>query len=344
MTGCDETRTVMLCTDPHPAHRGFAEAIGAELVPFREDGAAGSLLADLRSSLRYPDADVYLVEGSQPLWAALAAGVRTGARVVYLCADHGFYSLGRGGFEGQSLTKTLVGRFGTPAVRQVGRWGIDGVVAVSEFAARFVRPYVGPDAPIRVAHPYVQPDRHGALLDLEPSLGATRAVTVGRRAPYKGVDLLVEAWSSVRRSHPGAGLDVVGAGHPEAYGDVPGVTVHGYVGDDELPSVLSRASLFVQPSRMDTFPVTTLEAMSAGLAPVVTDRTGTRSEARALDPSLVAEPTVEGLAAAVTGYFERPVRDREWLAAAARERGRTFDRATRIAAFERAFYDVLARS
>jgi glycosyltransferase involved in cell wall biosynthesis len=337
-------RTVMICTNPHPAHRGFAEAVGAELIPFRRDGDSGSLVSDLRNSLRYPEADVYLVEGSQPLWAALLASVRTGATVVYLCADHGFYSLGHGSFKGQSPLKSLVGRFGKPAIERISRRGIDGVIAVSEFAAEFVDPFISASTPVRVAHPYVQPDRYEPLTVLDPSLEAPRAVTVGRGARYKGVDLLVEAWSRIRELHPNACLDVVGEAHPLKYGDQPGVTVHGYVDDRQLESLLEAASLFVQPSRMDTFPVTTLEAMCAGVPPLVTDRTGTRSEVRALDDGLVVESTASALAAGVAAYFDRSVRDRRRVGANARERGRCFNRVTRIAAFRRAFYDVVARS
>jgi glycosyltransferase involved in cell wall biosynthesis len=95
---------------------------------------------------------------------------------------------------------------------------------------------------------------------------------------------------------------------------------------------------------MDTFPVTTLEAMCAGVPPLVTDRTGTRSEVRALDDGLVVESTASALAAGVAAYFDRSVRDRRRVGANARERGRCFNRVTRIAAFRRAFYDVVARS
>ncbi|WP_336338737.1 glycosyltransferase family 4 protein [Haloarcula brevis] len=316
----------------------------AELVQFRRDGDTGSLAEDLRNSLRYPDADVYLVEGSQPLWASLLASVRTGASVVYLCADHGFYNLGHGSFEGQSPLKTVVGRFGRPVVKRVGRWGIDGVVAVSEFAAEFVSPFVSASTPVRIAHPYVQPDRYDSLLTIDPAFDECRAVTIGRGARYKGIDLLVEAWPMIRESHPDAKLDVVGTDHPTVYGEQAGVTVHGYVDDDHLISLLGQASLFIQPSRMDTFPVATLEAMCAGLPPLVTDCTGTRSEARALDAELVVKPTPRSIAAGVRAYFERLVTERERLGAAARERGRQFDRATRTAAFRRAFYDVVARS
>jgi glycosyltransferase involved in cell wall biosynthesis len=338
----ESARVAMLYQDPHPAHRGFAEAIGADLVDFRghAPGVLGdSLPADVVNGLRYPRYDVYLVEGSRPLYAALVHRVVRRSRLVYLCADHGLYSLGRGDFEGDSLVKSLLGTFGTPAVRLAGRRFVDGVVAVSEFAAEFTRPVVGPGTPIEIAHPYVQPAVYDALGDVDPDLGSDVAVTVGRPARYKGVDLLVEAWPRVRERRPDAELHVVGGGHPERYADVAGVRVRGYV--EDLADAFAPAALYVQPSRMDTFPVSVLEAMRAGLPPLVTDRTGTRSEARAIDESLVVPARSEALATGVADYFDRSLADRRALAATARNRGATFDAGTRRAAFADAFRAVL---
>ena len=338
----DAVRVAMLHQDPHPAHRGFAEAVGADLVDYHRLGAGpfeGTVAEDALNGLAYPNYDVYLVEGSRPLYAALARRFTRGGKLVYLCADHGLYELGSADFEGGSAAKSLVGKFGTPAVRAVGRRGIDGVVAVSEFAAEFTRPVVGPDAPIEVAHPFIQPENYEALGGVEPTLDSNVAVTVARPWRYKGVDMLVEAWPRVREEFPDAELHVVGGGHPESYGETPGVKVRGYV--EDLADAFAPASLFVQPSRMDTFPVSTLEAMRAGLPPLVTRTTGTRSEAREIDESLVVETNTYALSRGVREYFDRDADERRAFADRARERGARFDPASRKAAFREAFRRVL---
>ncbi|TMT87281.1 glycosyltransferase family 1 protein [Haloterrigena sp. H1] len=338
----DAARVAMLHQDPHPAHRGFAEAIGADLVDYHRLDVGpleGTILEDTLNGLVYPDYDVYLVEGSRPLYAALTRRFARDGKLVYLCADHGFYRLGNADFEGDSALKSMIGRFGTPVVRSVGRHGIDGVIAVSEFAAAFTRPIVGPDTPIEIAHPFIQPDTYDALGDVTPDLESNVAVTVARPWEYKGVDMLVEAWPKVRETIPDAELHVVGSGHPEAYAQTPGVRVQGYV--EALADAFTPASLFVQPSRMDTFPVSTLEAMRAGLVPLVTRTTGTRSEASAIDPSLVVDPNADSLARGVNAYFERDIDDRQELSTHARKRGARFDPESRMTAFREAFRAVL---
>jgi glycosyltransferase involved in cell wall biosynthesis len=335
-------RVAMLYQDPHPAHRGFAEAIGADLVDYHRlpvGPLADTIVEDVLNGLRYPDYDVYLVEGSRPLYAALTRRFTGMGNLVYLCADHGLHELGSTEFTGDSALKSLIGRFGTPAVRAIARRGIDGVVAVSEFAAEFTRPIVGPDTPITVAHPYIQPEIYDSLAAVTPDLDSNIAVTVGRSWRYKGVDLLVDAWPTVREVFPDAELHIVGSGHPESYGEIDGVRRRGYV--EVLADALAPASLFVQPSRVDTFPVSTLEAMRAGLVPLVTETTGTRSEARAIDPSLVVATDTASIADGVCTYFDRSPDERRTLSEQARSRGEQFDPESRKAAFREEYRNVL---
>lgn len=336
------TRVAMLYQDPHPAHRGFAESVGADFLDYHRlslGSLEGTVVEDGINALAYPDYDIYLVEGSRPLYAALARRFTHGGKLVYLCADHGLYQLGNSTFEGDSMLKSIVGRFGTPIVRLACQRGIDGVVAVSEFAAEFTRPFVSTSTPVRLAHPYIQPEAYNTLGDVTPTLDANVAVTVGRSWRYKGVDLLVDAWPFVREKFPDAELHIVGSGHPKEYDETPGVRRRGYV--ENLVDAFAPASLFVQPSRVDTFPVSTLEAMRAGLPPLVTRTTGTRSEARKVDPRLVVETAPESLAEGVRTYFNRDMETRQEFSEISRKRGERFDPDSRKIAFRRAFRGVL---
>lgn len=111
---------------------------------------------------------------------------------------------------------------------------------------------------------------------------APRAVYVGRLAPEKGVDTLIEAWGIVRDRWPTAVLTLVGDG-PERPALEAGTGKLG-LGDAveflgaraDVEPVLRGADLFVLPSREEGMSVALLEAMALGLPIVATSIPGNR--------------------------------------------------------------------
>ncbi len=114
-----------------------------------------------------------------------------------------------------------------------------------------------------------------------PTIDAMRLVFLGRVGPQKGVDVLLEAFARVRAEAPGLSLEIIGEGesppaleavrrHPEvAAGHV---VLTGALGHERFAR-LRAADVFVLPTRADSFPLSILEAMAAGL-PVVASSVG----------------------------------------------------------------------
>ncbi|MGN9777452.1 glycosyltransferase family 4 protein [Micromonospora sp. H33] len=118
--------------------------------------------------------------------------------------------------------------------------------------------------------------------------GASRAVTHLRRWIYvggliqrKGVDLLLEAFATCRADDPTLTLTMVGAGEllgrlterAAELGVADAVTFTGAVPPDEALRLMGEHDLLVHPSRMETFGVTVVEALAAGM-PVLVTRCG----------------------------------------------------------------------
>jgi glycosyltransferase involved in cell wall biosynthesis len=127
---------------------------------------------------------------------------------------------------------------------------------------------------------------------------------VGKEFARKGGQVLLEAFARLRRSIAKARLLVAGPPLPRAA--PPGVAYLGFVSLDELPALLSQASVFALPTLAEPFGIAYLDAMACGVPCV-----GTRIEAV---PEIIREGVTgllvpPGDPAALAQALERLLRD-----------------------------------
>lgn len=339
----------MLCKDsPHHAHRGFAEAIGATVVSFQglSPPFSGTVVEDIRHGLRPvpTDYDVYLVEGSSDLYLLSQLGLRTDSTIIYLSDDHRLFGLDAYRFDSwgpKDVSKRLDRHIDLAFIRRLADKYVDGVIAGSTLTAEYTSSAIESEIPARVANPYIDPNVLDRLKTAEPSLSSNVAVTVGISRDHKGVDRLVDIWPTVRQSIPDAKLYIVGPGYPEAYADVSGVHLTGYVEPQNLDGILREASLYVHPARVEAFGVTVVEAMSAGLPAVVTETTGARTAVEQIDKHAVVESTGNAIAESVVAHFEKPTSEKSDISKRARSVGTTYSEENMKSNFRRTFNDLL---
>jgi colanic acid/amylovoran biosynthesis glycosyltransferase len=166
----------------------------------------------------------------------------------------------------------------TAALRLAARIG-DAVVCVSEAVAEVVRPHAG-RTPVLVAH-------NGVPLPDPPARTAAHAFTVGTIGTVsrlKGTDIFFRAAARVLEQRPGARFEH--AGEPSLPLDLelqeelqallaapPLAAGARMLGRVDAAALLPHWDAFVLPSRMDAFPLATLEAM-AHAVPVIASRVG----------------------------------------------------------------------
>lgn len=108
---------------------------------------------------------------------------------------------------------------------------------------------------------------------------AKRLITIGRFSSNKRLDRLVAAMRALVATDPEWSLDVVGVPADLTAGDVqslaqgiePQVRVHAGPANDEIAALIAQSSLFVSASEYEGFGIVAIEAMSAGLLPVLQD-------------------------------------------------------------------------
>ena len=184
---------------------------------------------------------------------------------------------------------------------------VDRFIANSRHVRERIRRHYGRDA--AVVHPPVELDRFAP--------GGPRDdvyLTLGSPAPYKRIDLAVEAFNRM-----GKRLIVVGGGIQEsALRRLAGPTVDivGHVHDDEVPKLLRRCRALVLPGTED-FGIGVVEALASGTPVIALGEGGVldtvRTEATGV---FFTEPTPESLIAAVE-RFESTTFDPELIACSA---------------------------
>lgn len=138
---------------------------------------------------------------------------------------------------------------------------------------------------------------------------APRAVYVGRLAPEKGLDLLVDAWPSVLAQWPRASLTLVGEGPERAalearvgrLGLAEFVTLPGP--SDDPTAWLRGSDLFILPSREEGMSIALLEAMALGIPLVATAIAGNRRLIQDFKHGRLAAPDPAALARAVNDQW-----------------------------------------
>jgi glycosyltransferase involved in cell wall biosynthesis len=212
--------------------------------------------------------------------------------------------------------------YARPAVEALERASLrflaDRVVAVGDTVARVYRPLLGRKA-ITVI-PNAVPE--GVILDVEERLALRREIagepertiliSVGRFAPPKGFEDLVNAFAAVHAAQPDTTLAMVGDGPLLAgiQAQVQRLGLQGRVclpgSRKDVPRWLAAADLYVSASRWEGLPLAILEAMIAGL-PVVATAVGDVPQVIAPEAGRVVPPgRPEELAAAIGQLLADP--------------------------------------
>jgi glycosyltransferase involved in cell wall biosynthesis len=130
--------------------------------------------------------------------------------------------------------------------------------------------------------------------------------------PAKGVDLLLNAWSTVHQKFPNVLLQIVGDGVNNAYREfVNRLGIAGTVDfagrQHDLTNYYSNADIFVLPSRREGMSNALMEAMLYGLPSVATDISGNRDLLKnRVNGILVPAADIASLAEAIAWMLSHP--------------------------------------
>ena len=119
----------------------------------------------------------------------------------------------------------------------------------------------------------------GKFHDRAASTPQRRIVTIGRFSVNKRIERLIAMMPALIARHPGWSLDIVGAPydlngellsrHARELGVAGHVRVHENIPDEAVADLIGQATFFASASEYEGFGIVAIEAMSAGLVPVL---------------------------------------------------------------------------
>lgn len=318
------TPVMLYYGDLHHAHEAMAESVDAELVQIEAGGPLGRIRA--ARNLDLGDRPV-IIEGGIPLFQAAWMDVFGNCGpIVHLAADEALMNIFNG-LDHYEITDRVAHAW---AHRRV-----DAVLAVSPRLASEARVF-GTEH-VKVIHPFPDSWKWNNLVGNEPNLASDRILAVGSNRPKNNLEMLNAIGENCREE---IRFDVVGP-HTDHLKRTKYVEPHGFVSQERFIELFSGAKAFVLPAVSQPFPVSTLEAMIAGLPPFVTDETGTSPFMRKIHPKLVQNNTPESFANAIDWYSGLDLKRRQSMSDRTRKMGEFFDRDTGKEMFAEAYAQVM---
>jgi len=327
-------KTLFIYYDPHYAHAEMARALHADFYPAPKlrSESSNMLLGGLRilkAAFTLPkDYDVYFCEGTYiiPALARKLGLLHKKAKIVNILASPLLYYIKVGKIKG------IRKQFALWLLKEV-----DLFVSVGRMEDKILKEIL-PDAKSIVAYPKPKQEVVTSLLKDErmPDLNSHKIVTVGTNSAYpKGIDIVYEAFKTVKKEFPDAELFIVGK-MPDLsnYVDCNDKGVHclGYV--EDLGMVIKNSALYVHMGRGEAFSVSCIEAMLGGLPAIVSEWTGAKEVVNKVDNRLIIELNPKELANKIIWYFSLNNAKKTKLSIRSKEEAKNFIESIKVRDFK----------
>jgi len=312
---------------PHRVHEAFAKSVNADVYLFKFDGKTKRPFRELVKApfARKPGSRAYICESPLYLFTVIPQKLlRPDIKVILMATSPFRIYFEKGGVPGRMLFRWALNR-------------TDGVIAVSEYVADFYRGIVR--CPVTVAYPYADIERYdGDFSDFS----SKNIVFLGKMMPYKGVDILIEAFKMIRQASPDSKLYLMGHFKDASLKlpEVDGMETVGQV--DDPREYFSKSCIYMHPAREEAFGVSIIEACASGLLPIVSCYTGAAEILKPICPELVVDSLhPEAYCSRALEVMAWDIDKKRKVSAALKTAARQFRKEERIQKFQIAFEELL---
>jgi len=173
----------------------------------------------------------------------------------------------------------------------------------------------------------------------------------GWRTFYKGLDLMIDAFSEAFKKNNSIKFIIVGKWEDDLQRSLlkncteeccNAINFMGHT--NEIDKVLARADFYLHTSRGDAFPTVVLEAMSAGLIPIVSEWTGSKEVVSAVDPSFVIPVDIKSVSSKILDCVRLSKAERDSIARKMREESKKFNQDYALDHYQKTFHQFVSEN
>ncbi|HME87179.1 MAG TPA: glycosyltransferase family 4 protein, partial [Candidatus Nanoarchaeia archaeon] len=256
----------------HYAHKQWIQSLKPEAVTaftpnfLNQDSIATGFIGQVLSfakGLVVPSADVYILEGIACL---PSVAFKKGKKIV---------------INSDVFVRNLSSMSGLR--KRYALWLLskaDAFVSTSEMMKDLTVKYS--KKPQEVVYPQANLE---AFYKIKPQLGSNNLCAIGLSVFPKGTDIAIDTYELYKKTHSEAKLFVCGEDSYRSEIDgLKGIVAPGRV---DIKKYLAQSAININTSRHDSFGVSVMEAMAAGVIPIVSDKCGAKNFVAKVDKKLV---------------------------------------------------------
>lgn len=202
----------------------------------------------------------------------------------------------------------------------------------------------------------VPDERHSVLLNLQPELKGNTFITIssgpdGWRTYYKGLDLMINSFGKAFEKNASIKFVIVGEWTLQKQEELTSnlssacKQAINFVGHTkEIDRYLGEASFYFHTARGDAFPTVVLEAMAAGLIPLVSEWTGSKEVVQNLSKDLIVSLNEAEIAEKLIELTNLSLEERKERSEQAKELSKKFTEGFALKHYQETFNTIIKES